>query len=181
MVVAALCGLAVVTTVWTPGAAHACSCVALAPESVIEQADAVVWGTPVSVSESGTTRTYVVEVQRSYRRALPERIEISTPATSAACGVELTIGRAGYVVLRAPVDGPAAVQQWTASLCANLVSADDIVAHAGAPLAPLGAAAPNADGPGTLSAGVIAGIVVGAVGGLVVLAALALAVARRFR
>lgn len=170
------------TVLAVPGTAHACSCVALAPQSVIEQSDAVVLGTAVEVREETNSRTYVVEVKQSYRQRVPARIEVRTPSQSAACGVELTLGQERFLVLSAPVDGPADPTHWRASLCSNLMSADDIHAYAGAPLAPVGALdSANDDGPGELSAGVIAGIVVGAVGGLVVLAAAGVAVARRFR
>lgn len=164
------------SAVLAPGIACACSCVALAPESIVERAPAVVVGTPVAVEESGTQARYTVEVTRSYKQAVPERITVSSPSSSAACGLvpELNVER--VIVLSGPGDEHNA--DWHTTLCQNLGATEEILAHAGEPFVPIPA---DADDPGGLSAGARAGIVAGAVGGLLVLAAAGWLLVRRFR
>ncbi|GAA3969485.1 hypothetical protein GCM10022231_33410 [Gordonia caeni] len=170
------------SVVLAPGIACACSCIALAPESVVERASAVVVGTPVAVEESGTRARYTVDVARSYKQAVPERITVSSPSTSAACGLSPELNVERVIVLAGPLEdtNPEAAPDadWHTTLCQNLGATEEILAHAGEPIAPTAA---DADDPGGLSAGARAGIVAGAVGGLLVLAAAGWLLVRRFR
>ncbi|MEZ5210793.1 hypothetical protein [Gordonia sp. (in: high G+C Gram-positive bacteria)] len=167
--------------IWAPGTACACSCAALAPESIVAQAPVLVVGTPVAVTEHGVRATYTIDVARSYKQAVPSRITVDTPSSSAACGLSLELHTTRTLVLGGPAGGGApAHADWTATLCWNLASPEVLTRHAGPAITPLPAADSN-DDPGGLSAAGVAGIVVGAVGGLVVLAAAGWLLVRRFR
>ncbi|MFZ2510685.1 MAG: hypothetical protein WAW85_06300 [Gordonia sp. (in: high G+C Gram-positive bacteria)] len=130
-------GVAVATVAWLgsvfvgPGPACACSCAALAPESVVQQASLIVIGTPVSASQSGADVRYEVDVVRSYKQAVPQRITVFSPFTSAACGVDPELGIERILVLRGS-DGV-----WSADLCGNLNVTADTLHFAGAPIAPI--------------------------------------------
>lgn len=174
------------SVVLAPGTAHACSCMALAPESIVEQAPVVVVGTPVAVEESGTRARYRVEVDRSYKQTVPEVIVVESASSSAACGLVPELDTERVLVLGGPrgggeveeTGGEADWADWSANLCWNLGSSEQILAHAGAPLAPTALAGEAGDG---LSTGARAAIIAGSVGGLVALAAAGWLLVRRFR
>lgn len=169
-------GVVVATVAWLgsvivgPGPACACSCAALAPESVVQQASLVVVGTPVSATRSGPDVSYEVDVIRSYKQAVPQRITVSSPFTSAACGVDPELGVERILVLRGG-DGV-----WSANLCGNLSVTADTLQVAGAPIAPI-VSAPEA-GPPTTRTAAIAGRILG---GVLILAGLGYWMIRRFR
>lgn len=154
---------------WAPGTACACSCAALAPESLVAQAPAVVVGTPVAVEESGLRATYTVDVVRSYKQRVPRQITVDTASSSAACGLSLELNVERVLVLGGPTGGGApAPADWTANLCWNLAGPEQIVPYAGASFEPLGTG--NDDDPERFSAGMIAALLVGAVGAAALLA-----------
>lgn len=123
----------------TAGPACACSCVMLAPESLVQQADAVAVGTATAVDDVDQGREITFRVDRGYIRELPREVTVSTGSSSASCGVSVRVGEPALLVLR---DGP---DGWSSTSCSSLGVTEDIVARvAGPALEPVGASA----GPG---------------------------------
>lgn len=141
-VLAAVAVLVTVSTgaVWkASGPACACSCMPVSPDEAVTRADAVVEGRAITSTEEGTSRLYLFEVDAVYKAPVERRIVIRTPAQSAACGIDLTIGEQRTVLLsRADLgDDDGEPQAWQASLCSNLNRFDaSLPASAGERLAP---------------------------------------------
>ena len=108
----------------TAGPAAACSCVALAPESLVETADLVIVGTPQRIVDEGSALVAEVDVARSYKQQVPAQVTVYPAAQSAACGVTITPGQEQLLVLDRDDELPDA---WRASLCRNLNVDEDLV------------------------------------------------------
>ncbi len=124
----------------TAGKACACSCAPMTAEETVARADAIVSGRAVSASESadGMDRTYVFQVDYSYKTVVPAYIEVSTASQGPACGVELTIGATDTVVLGGHRGA------WSAVSCSNYGLPTVIPPSAGPRLEPTHADVPDA-------------------------------------
>ncbi len=74
-----------------PGPAYACSCVAGGPRQYVEWADVVVWArvdhAQVPPSAIGGAH-YLLDVERVYKGAATQHVQVDSSASSAACGLE---------------------------------------------------------------------------------------------
>jgi hypothetical protein len=75
------------------GPAVACSCIPGGPKSLAERADVLFAGTAANVSGGGTTRTVAFDVETSFKGAVEEEVVITTPVSSASCGLPFHEGR----------------------------------------------------------------------------------------
>ncbi|MFT3899086.1 MAG: hypothetical protein QM728_02415 [Gordonia sp. (in: high G+C Gram-positive bacteria)] len=135
MVVAVLlCGAsALIATGFGVGTACACSCAPAPANEVIADAAAIAVGTPTRIKRAGDGTKIDFTVDRSYKKALPELLQIDS-TNSAACGVEPELGKQTVLVLARDEKSPGTYGAW---LCDNLnVAENDVRAHAGPPLLP---------------------------------------------
>lgn len=106
---------AVMTTVLlvlAPRVAHACSCMAQTAEEAFQGHAAVFEGRIVEVrTGSDGARVAVVDVVQHWKGIEAERVEVSTPASSAACGVEFEPETSWLIYAQAAGDA------WTTGLC----------------------------------------------------------------
>jgi hypothetical protein len=87
LVLALLGGLALVVV--GPTAAFACSCVSYSSvEAPLGWADAVAVGRVTDVRADGRTATYAVEATRVLEGDVPASLEVHSPVSGAACGLE---------------------------------------------------------------------------------------------
>lgn len=178
------CVLAVLSASFlAPGTACACSCAPYDAAEAAANAAVIVVGTPVESRDGRYGRQYVVQVDRSYKQAVPRRITVGTGTGGGDCGMTMEIGDRRLLVLSGgSIHDDVPASDWYAWLCANL-GGDDVLTYAGAPREPLPGAGPQVPGEGAdgLSEGALAGIVLGSVGGVVVLTAAGWLLVRRSR
>jgi hypothetical protein len=119
--------------------ARACSCIPPDPWALLRQSDGAFVGRLVSRGERGDRAVLVFSVEKAVKGAIGSSIEVETPSSSAACGVETPIGtRIGLFLERAG-------GVWFGTLCAQ-VSPEDMLAAAVLPT-------PTGTGPPTLLVG----------------------------
>jgi hypothetical protein len=85
-----------------PSAAHACSCIRIAPEGFRMQAAAIVEGRVLAVKREGDMNGRLIAriaVSRLVKGRTPRTVTVSTRANSAACGVAFTPGQTGEFLL----------------------------------------------------------------------------------
>ncbi len=136
---AVVVAVVVVALMMSPGSACACTCVPREPAAVVKDSSALVFGTPVSVSEDGSALRYRVDVRQSYKQRVPQTITVVTSSSSAACGVPLEVGEERLLVLGGSAGGAAPSEgEWGASLCDNTtnLSLGDAVLYAGPSIEP---------------------------------------------
>lgn len=98
--------VAALAVVATPRTARACSCLPPKPPLLArEGSDAVFEGRVYNVTTTGNRARYSFEVHRYWKGTPPERIEIETATTSAACGRSYDLGRPYMVYARRTDDG----------------------------------------------------------------------------
>ncbi|MFT3659829.1 MAG: hypothetical protein QM809_00080 [Gordonia sp. (in: high G+C Gram-positive bacteria)] len=163
-----------------PGTACACSCVAPEPEEGAAEATAIVVGRMLQRREHSAGFEYLFQVERSYKKAVPQRIVIRSGFYGGDCGIGMERGGSYRFV----VDG--AGTEWTAHLCANLET-EEVIEFAGPPIRPL---PPAADGPDEatfvpvppheLSEPALAAIILGSVAGTALLGTAGILLTRRF-
>ncbi|GAA3725235.1 hypothetical protein [Gordonia hankookensis] len=127
----------------SPGQAWACSCAPRPAASVIDDASAIVVGTPESRSVDGSAVRYRFRVRESHKQKVPQTITVVTASSAAGCGMELRLGAERLLVLGRPPGGVVGADgDRGASLCDNSgVTAADVVRYGGPAIAPY---APNA-------------------------------------
>ncbi len=85
-----------------PSLAHACSCIAIAPEHWRRQAAAIVEGKVLGVKREGDLNGRVVAriaVSRQVKGSTPRIVTVTTRGNSAACGYNFSPGRTGEFLL----------------------------------------------------------------------------------
>jgi hypothetical protein len=98
--------------------AYACSCAPVELERDLPAADAAIIGSVLERSVSGGTATYLFRVEQVYKGDVDSRAEVQTPASGAACGLELAVGdRVGLLLTR---EGDV----WRSGLCSQVDPAD---------------------------------------------------------
>jgi hypothetical protein len=98
--------------------AYACSCAPVELERDLPAADAAIIGSVLERSVSGGTATYLFRVEQVYKGEVDSRAEVQTPASGAACGLELAVGdRVGLLLTR---EGDV----WRSGLCSQVDPAD---------------------------------------------------------
>ena len=99
--------------------AYACSCAPVDLERDLPAADAAIIGSVLERNGSGGTATYRFRVEQVYKGAdVDSRVDVVTPASGAACGLELAVGdRVGLLLTR---DGDV----WRSGLCSQVDPAD---------------------------------------------------------
>lgn len=182
VVVLVVVGAALSTVIGVSSPACACSCATRSAERVLADAPAALVGRVVDVADHGTGgHRYRIEVQRSFKKALPQTISVVSGQSGGGCGMGYEVGREYFIVLGGssagvvPADG-----EWSASLCSNLsVREADAQRLAGPALAPIADATtpPSSDADGGIATGLWWGVAGGAA--LVVAAALVLMLRRR--
>ena len=76
------------------GPAAACSCAYVTPESRLESGEKALVGTVAQRrAVSGPRYVYVVRVERSFNHRLGKRVRLTSPRSSASCGVRLALGK----------------------------------------------------------------------------------------
>ena len=94
--------------------AYACSCRPVDLQRDLPTADGAFIGTVLERSVSGRTATYRFRVEQVYKGDVENRAEVVTPASGAACGLELAVGdRVGLLLER---DGDV----WRSGLCSQV-------------------------------------------------------------
>lgn len=107
-----------------PVDAAACSCVPMDPWRAFARADAAIIG--VFQGKRSPT-TYVFRVERSYKAALPDEVEVESAEHGASCGIEAVAGtRLGLFLARD--EG-----RWASNLCSQTTAERMRVAAAGLP------------------------------------------------
>jgi hypothetical protein len=97
---------------------YACSCAPVELERDLPAADAAIIGSVLERSVSGGTATYLFRVEQVYKGEVDSRAEVQTPASGAACGLELAVGdRVGLLLTR---EGDV----WRSGLCSQVDPAD---------------------------------------------------------
>jgi hypothetical protein len=98
--------------------AYACSCRPVDLQRDLPRADGAMIGTVLERSVSGDTATYRFRVEQVYKGDVENRAEVVTPASGAACGLELAVDdRVGLLLTR---DGGV----WRSGLCSQVDPAD---------------------------------------------------------
>jgi hypothetical protein len=98
--------------------AYACSCRPVDLQRDLPRADGAMIGTVLERSVSGDTATYLFRVEQVYKGDVENRAEVVTPASGAACGLELAVDdRVGLLLTR---DGGV----WRSGLCSQVDPAD---------------------------------------------------------
>ncbi|HYI74160.1 MAG TPA: hypothetical protein VEW90_02735, partial [Gaiellaceae bacterium] len=119
---------------------HACSCALPDARSALARADGAFVGTARTRRDVGQQVVYTFAVERTLKGSLGRTVDVVTPSSSAACGIEVPIGaRVGLVLDRR---GAA----WNGSLCAQFEPAELLAAASPLP-------APNGRGPVALVLG----------------------------
>lgn len=109
-----LAGSALTAAAMAPAHAEACSCrPGRGPHEAQRTADAVFEGRVYGQTKIGPTARFSFQVVRYWKGDLPERVDVDTPASSAACGRTYDVGRT-YVVY-AQRSG----QQWIDNMCSR--------------------------------------------------------------
>lgn len=99
----------------SPRGARACSCMmAPPPGEALEQSDAVFEARPFSMSNDERRAYYSFEVDRVWKGAIGQRVEIATALHSAMCGRSYQIGTRYVVYARRNSDG-----EWVDGLCSR--------------------------------------------------------------
>jgi hypothetical protein len=86
----------------SPSAAHACSCIRIAPEGFRSQAAAIVEGKVLGVRrEDGMNGRVIarIAVSRQVKGRTPRTLTVSTRGSSAACGIDFSPGQTGEFLL----------------------------------------------------------------------------------
>ena len=99
--------------------AYACTCRPVDLQRDLPAADGAIIGSVLERSVSGVTATYRFRVEQVYKGdEIDGRLEVVTPASGAACGLELGVGdRVGLLLTR---DGDV----WRSGLCSQVDPAD---------------------------------------------------------
>ena len=98
--------------------AYACSCRPVDLQRDLPTAEGAMIGTVLERSVSGDTATYRFRVEQVYKGDVENRAEVVTPASGAACGLELAVDdRVGLLLTR---DGGV----WRSGLCSQVDPAD---------------------------------------------------------
>jgi hypothetical protein len=95
--------LAIAALLLSPGIAHACSCIRIAPEGFRMQAAAIVEGRVLAVKREGGINGRAIAriaVSKRVKGATPRTVTVTTAGNSAACGVDFTPGQTGEFLLR---------------------------------------------------------------------------------
>ena len=74
------------------GPAGACSCARSGPKALAERAEVLFAGTAANVS-GGATQTVAFDVETAFKGAVEEEVAVTTPVSSAACGLPFQEGR----------------------------------------------------------------------------------------
>jgi hypothetical protein len=85
-----------------PTAAHACSCMRIAPEGYRQQAAVIVEGKVMNVKREGDINGRVIAriaVSKLVKGKAPKTLTVTTGGNSAMCGVEFQKGRTGEFLL----------------------------------------------------------------------------------
>jgi hypothetical protein len=94
--------------------AFACSCIRPNLVRDLPRADGAFVGTVLERHVGRQTVTYLFRVEQVYKGEIENRIELVTPASGAACGLEVAVGqRIGLLLTRA--DG-----EWRSGLCSQV-------------------------------------------------------------
>jgi hypothetical protein len=94
--------------------ASACSCAPVDLVRDLPRSDGAFVGSVLEHRREGSTAIYLFRVEQVYKGDIENRVEVVTPADSAACALELGLGqRAGLLLLR---DGG----EWRSSLCSQV-------------------------------------------------------------
>ena len=114
----AVAAFLVVLSLVVAAEAYACSCRPVDLQRDLPTADAAMIGTVLERSVSGQTATYRFRVEQVYKGGVENRAEVVTPASGAACGLELAVGdRVGLLLTR---DG----NVWRSGLCSQVDPAE---------------------------------------------------------
>jgi len=120
--------------------ARACSCIPPDPWTFLKQADGAFVGRLVSRREGGQGRAILTfSVERAVKGKIGATVEVETPSSGAACGIETSVGRRIGLFLER--EGG----KWLGNLCSQ-VEPEDLLAAASLP-------APNGKGPVALFVG----------------------------
>jgi hypothetical protein len=102
--------------------AQACSCAIPDARSAVAAGDGAFVGTLVSRRANGNEAVLVFDVERSLKGAIGRTVEVRTPSSGAACGIETPIGsRVGLVLERR-------AGAWHGHLCLQFSPADLLAA-----------------------------------------------------
>lgn len=120
--------------------ARACSCALPDAREALAQADGAFVGTLVSRRQGDREAVLTFSVERSLKGSIGRTIDVSTPSNSAACGIEVPVGkRVGLVLERRS-------GAWRGHLCWTFDPEELVTASLPLP-------APNGRGPAALAVG----------------------------
>ena len=165
--------------------ACACSCAALSTDEAMRNSSAVFDGTVIATSRptggsSAELIEYTIEVSRVYQGSVPAEVVVRSAVSSASCGAELT----GQVTVfgHGPTDGLST----TSCSAPAIIDRSRLGAGHAPTAAPLTIPTPEASatttpGPSSTSGFFTGPLMVGALAGMVVLAGVAIWMARRAR
>ena len=94
--------------------AYACSCAPVDLVRDLPGSDGAFVGSVLEHRLEGANRVYLFRVEQVYKGDIENRIEVVTPADSAACGLELGVGERTGLLLRR-VGG-----EWRSGLCSQV-------------------------------------------------------------
>jgi hypothetical protein len=103
--------LLVLASLVAAASAYACTCAPVDLERDLPRADGAFVGTVLERHESPGGRIFLFRVEQLYKGDIVNRVEVTTPRDSAACGLDAQVGeRLGLLLER---DG----ERWRAGLC----------------------------------------------------------------